>query len=120
MQDVGGRSMKEILIHVLIVLIFAISAEAQTGPSAKKPGALRVGIATVDITPEGPVYMRGFAARKKPSVGVYRNITATCVVFDNGATRLGFVAFDLCAIQEKQLDDLRAAAAHPAGEVHQA
>ena len=73
-------------------------------------GPLRVGIATADITPEGPVWMAGFAARKKPSEGVYKRISAQCVVLDNGVTRLGFVAVDLCKIYPPQLGDLRSAA----------
>lgn len=74
-------------------------------------GALRVGIATADITPEGSVWMAGFAARKKPSEGVYKPITASCAVFDNGVTRLAFMALDLCKIEETPyLMDLRAAA----------
>jgi hypothetical protein len=54
--------------------------------------------------------MAGFAARKEASKGVYKKLTATCVVFDNGVTRLAFVALDLCKILEKQLEELRAAA----------
>ena len=74
-------------------------------------GPLRVGIATADITPEGSVWMEGFAARKKPSEGVYKSLTASCVVFDNTVTRLALVALDLCKIgQTPQLVDLRAAA----------
>jgi hypothetical protein len=73
-------------------------------------GPLQVGIATADITPEGPVWMAGFAARTKPSEGVCKELKAQCVVFDNGVTRLAFVAFDLCKIFEPQLEDLRAAA----------
>jgi len=74
-------------------------------------GPLRVGIATADITPEGSVWMEGFAARKKPSEGVCKPLTSTCVVFDNTVTRLAFVALDLCQIpEEPQLVDLRAAA----------
>jgi hypothetical protein len=73
-------------------------------------GPLKVGIATADITPKGPVWMAGFAYRKKPSEGVYKGLAATCVVFDNGVTRLAFVAVDLCKIYERQLEDLRAAA----------
>ena len=74
------------------------------------PGPLKAGIATADITPEGTVWMAGFAARKKPSESVYKEIRATCVVFDNGPARLAFFAFDLCKIYERQLADLRAAA----------
>jgi len=73
-------------------------------------GPLKVGIASADITPEGPVWMAGFGARKEPSKGVYKNLTATCVVFDNSVTRVAFVAVDLCKILEPQLADLRAAA----------
>ena len=75
-----------------------------------KAGPLKVGIATSDITPKQPVWMAGFAARKKLSEGVYKELTATCVVFDNSVTRLAFVAFDLCKILTPQLEDLRAAA----------
>lgn len=73
-------------------------------------GPLKVGIASADITPEGTVWMAGFAARKEPSKGVYKNLTATCVVFDNGVTRLAIVALDLCKIMEPQLEDLRVVA----------
>ena len=103
-----SRSSKAFFLATAFVALASSLAFCQDKPATAGP--LKVGIATVDITPEGPVYMRGFAARKKPSVGVYRNLTATCVVFDNGATRLGFAVFDLCALQEKQLDDLRIAA----------
>jgi len=77
---------------------------------ATVPGPLKVGIASADITPECPVWMAGFAARKELSKGVYRDLTATCVVFDNGVTRLGLLALDLCKIYEQQLEDLRSAA----------
>ena len=81
-----------------------------SGLSDIKPGPLKAGIARADITPEGAVWMAGFAARKKPSEGVYKSLSATCVVLDNGVTRLGFLAVDLCKIYETQLADLRAAA----------
>ncbi|MHC4400100.1 MAG: hypothetical protein ACYTG0_10515 [Planctomycetota bacterium] len=74
------------------------------------PGPLKVGVASANITPEESVWMAGFAARKESSMGVYKDLTATCVVFDNGVTRLALVALDLCKILEKQLGDLRAAA----------
>ena len=71
---------------------------------------LRVGIATADITPEAPVWMRGFGGRKRPSEGVARPVLAQCVVFDNGQTRVAVVALDLCALSYRQLLRLRGAA----------
>jgi hypothetical protein len=90
-----------------VILCASINiAEAQ----ANQPGPLQVGIARADITPEGPVWMRGFAARKKASDGVHRNIQAQCMVFDNGHTRVALVALDLCALSYHQLRKLREAA----------
>jgi len=74
---------------------------------AADPGPLRVGLSTADITPEGPVVMRGFGARKRPSEGILRPIQAQCVVFDNGHTRVALMAFDLCAVSYSQLIRLR-------------
>jgi len=73
-------------------------------------GPLRVGIATADITLQGPVAMAGFGFRKKPSEGVVKPLTASCVLLDNTVTRVAMVAFDLCYIGQTQLADLRAAA----------
>jgi len=56
------------------------------------------------------VWLAGYEARTKRSVGVYKELKATCVVFDNGVTRLAFVALDVCLIYGRQFLDLRAAA----------
>mgnify|MGYP000901802575 CR=1 FL=1 len=88
---------------MLLLSLTPALTHAQAGP-------LKVGIATVDITPEGPVWMRGFAARDKPSDGVERNIIAQCIAFDNGHTRLAIVSLDICALNYRQLQRLRALA----------
>ncbi len=79
-------------------------------PDASEPGPLKVGLATVNITPEGPVYMAGFAARKDPSEGAYADIYASCAVFDNAVTRVGIMAIDVCKIGIPQMEKIRAAA----------
>ncbi len=69
---------------------------------------MMVGVATADITPEGPVYMMGFSGRdKEPSTGVYKPIEASCIVFDNGRTRLGIMALDVCKTGVPQLEKVR-------------
>ena len=105
------NSAARVALCATVWLACAGSGPAEAGLAAIKAGPLKVGIATADITPEGTVWMAGFAARKKPSEGIYKSLEATCVVFDNGATRLAFVAVDLCKIYEDQLADFRAAAA---------
>jgi hypothetical protein len=71
---------------------------------------LKVGVATVDITPTGPVFMHGYAGRKSPSTGVFKSLSASCVVFDNGQTRAGIMAVDVCYIGTQQLSGIREAA----------
>ncbi len=101
---------KSALIVSLLVLSMCLSINALYA-QADQPGPLRVGIASADITPEGPVWMRGFGGRNKPSEGTEKNIVAQCIVFDNEQTRVAFVAVDLCALNYRQLQQLRAAAA---------
>lgn len=71
---------------------------------------LKVGVATADITPTGSVWMHGYSARKSPSTGVFKNLSASCVVFDNGRTRAGIMAIDVCYIGTQQLAGIREAA----------
>mgnify|MGYP000907079886 CR=1 FL=1 len=90
----------------LICLVVSISYG-----QAADPPTMKVGVATVDITPEGPVYMMGFSGRDKdPSTGVYKPIEASCIVFDNGMTRVGIMALDVCKTGVEQLGKVRAAA----------
>jgi len=96
-------------VIVVLALVLCLSAGVCHAQPAE-PGPLKVGIATADITPEGPVWMAGFGARKKPSEGVYKNIEASCVVFDNGVTRVGLMAIDVCKIGVPQLEKVREAA----------
>ncbi|MBT3375071.1 MAG: hypothetical protein HN742_09305 [Lentisphaerae bacterium] len=99
-----------IRFFLLFVAAMGMHAQADAQLADVAPGPLRVGIATADITPREPVWMAGFAARKELSKGVYRPLTATCLLFDNGVTRIAFLAVDLCKIYETQLKDLREAA----------
>jgi hypothetical protein len=88
-------------------LAAAIVSVASVLPAAEP---LKVGVATVDITPTGPVFMHGYAARKSPSTGIFKNLSASCVVFDNGRTRAGIMAIDVCYIGTQQLAGIREAA----------
>lgn len=71
-----------------------VSAESRGQPSIWKAGA-----AAVDITPEGPVWMAGYAARKKPSEGVAQRLHAKALAFeDNLGARLVIVTLDLIGV----------------------
>src|SRR6266508_3884810 len=57
---------------------------------------LRVGMASVDITPPVGTPLGGYAARRgAPSTGVHDPITARALVLDDGAGPVAIVATDL-------------------------
>ena len=89
----------------------ALCLSVAAGYGQGEPGPLKVGIATTLITPEGPVWLGGFSSRKEPTKGeVYKDLVASCLVFDNGQTRVGLMAVDMINIHQQQLDDIRDAA----------
>jgi hypothetical protein len=60
---------------------------------------LRAGAARVDITPEGPIWMSGYASRNHPSTGVRQRLFARALAIDDGAgARLAIVSTDLVGI----------------------
>lgn len=90
-------------IALTLVVSVCYAQDAPAPEETSEPGPLQVGIARVDITPEQPVWMGGFAARDKVSEGSYRPIIAQCTVFDNTQTRVAFITVDLVKIYEKEL-----------------
>ncbi len=101
------RTLTAILTTGFLICLTLSICHGQIGEAP----TMKVGVATVDITPEGSVYMMGFSGRDKdPSTGVYKPIEASCIVFDNGTTRVGIMALDVCKTGVEQLGKVRAAA----------
>jgi len=69
------------------------------GPSAnwslEGEGLLQVGTARVDITPDMPVQLSGYEARKALSTGIHDRLYARAVAFDCGDEKLVLVSADL-------------------------
>src|SRR5687768_13089985 len=81
-------------------LLFAVADGRARAANTDKP-ALRwkAGAAAVDITPEGSVWMAGYAARKKPSEGVSQKLFAKALALDDGSGgRLVIVTLDLIGV----------------------
>jgi neutral/alkaline ceramidase-like enzyme len=65
----------------------------------------KAGAAAIDITPEGPVWMAGYASRDRPSEGVAQRIYAKALAIDDNANgRLVIVTLDLIGVP-RQLRD---------------
>jgi len=80
-----------VVVIVLISLLFTTSP-VQSGESRQ---ILRAGAAKIDITPEKPVKMSGYAARKGLSKDVHDPLSARVIIFVNKGKRLVLVSTDL-------------------------
>jgi hypothetical protein len=88
--------MKTCVSVVVSILVVALSSPA----SAEEAGqGLDVGIGTRDITPDSPIWLSGYAARKQPSERVDHALEATALAIrDPSGERVVIVAIDNCEL----------------------
>ncbi|MFZ2149500.1 MAG: neutral/alkaline non-lysosomal ceramidase N-terminal domain-containing protein [Sedimentisphaerales bacterium] len=123
MRKVFVFSLRGIIVIVTIftICLFPETSTVQSKESTsvlrmESPG-LRAGTAKVDITPQKPVNMAGYAARKGLSQGVHDPLSARVVVFEgtplrgnqNNAQRLVLVSSDLIGYYDGTADYIRKA-----------
>lgn len=71
----------------------------------------QAGAAKVDITPQGPTWMAGYAARTKPSQGVLAPIHAKALAIDDGRKgRVVFVTTDIIGFPKSVAEEIAIAA----------
>jgi neutral ceramidase len=85
---------KSLFLLIAVSYIF-FSVSGQTDKSSVKSGVLRAGIARIDITPDIPVMLYGYASRKTPSEGIHDHLYARAVVFENNGKKLVMVSSDI-------------------------
>lgn len=85
---------KSLFLLIAVFYIF-ISISGQTNKSSDKSEVLRAGIARIDITPDTPVMLYGYASRKTPSEGIHDHLYARAVAFENGGKKLVMVSTDI-------------------------
>lgn len=93
--------------HLLLAAVFCVSLSAtsvgQAQADAKaEPYPWKASHASIDITPQKPVWMAGYASRKSPSDGVRQAIFAKCIaVEDADGHRLAIVTLDLIGVTKE-------------------
>ena len=92
-------------VIVLISLLFTTSPVQ----SNQKKDILRAGTAKIDITPEKPVKMAGYAGRTDLSDGIHDPLSARVVIFENDGQRLVLVSTDLLGFYNETAEPLRKA-----------
>ncbi len=74
--------------HVWILSVLMLSGIVTFGQTQRSDGLIDIGVARVDITPDGPIRLTGFAARpKKESEGVIHRLSAKALAIGNDSQR---------------------------------
>ena len=93
-----------------IVLMVLLCAVPLNGAS------LKAGVARLEITPRGPIWMSGYASRTHPSEGVLTPLWAKALALESSAgARVVIVTADVVGIPRTVADEVAAAAARQYG-----
>lgn len=82
------------IISLVITVIIVMSFNSEK----KNEISLSCGAAKVNITPEAPTRMSGYAARKDPFSGIHDSLFATALVFSDGSKKAAIVTTDLIGL----------------------
>jgi neutral ceramidase len=85
---------KSFLIVAVFCAGFMLAATAGNAQQGRGD-VLRAGLARIEITPDIPVMLYGYASRKTPSEGVHDPLYARAVVFENNGKKIVLVSSDL-------------------------
>jgi len=84
--------------RLFLIPLIAMCAAAQ---------AWQAGVAKIDITPAGPIWMAGYAARAHPSEGVQQNLFVKALAIDDGRKgRVVIVSSDLIGLPRGVADEV--------------
>lgn len=101
---------------LLLCLLWPVRASLVAEESQNTSIEWRAGAASAVITPDGPLPMAGYAARKEPAEGTEQDLFAKALAIeDAGGNRVVFVTLDLIGV----LDRLRTAVAQQVQERYQ-
>jgi len=93
-------------ILVAVTVLFLASLNIRGEESAD---VLRAGVARIDITPDEPVTLSGYASRKDLSTGVHDPLSARVAAFESSGKRLVLVSTDLIGFYDGTAEDFRKA-----------
>jgi hypothetical protein len=100
--------MKSIKVLVLVSAVLVNCINFATGQG--KPvvtSQVQIGVSQVNITPEGPILMSGYEARKTPSIGVHDQLFASALYFKSQQTSLLLITADLIGYSRQFVDETR-------------
>ena len=100
--------MKSRKLFLLAVILPGLVPGLSKGQNSKHDNAfIRMGVSQVNITPEQPVIMSGYDARKTPSTGVHDSLFASALFFSGEQKKALLITADLIGFPTSFVDTVK-------------
>jgi len=99
--------MKRKLIFRALVILFGLIPGLLKGQKSTSEEFTRLGVSQVNITPEQPVMMSGYDARKTPSTGVHDSLFASALFFSGKQEKALVISADLIGFSSAIIDSIK-------------
>ena len=101
-------SVNRYIIFILALSVCSQLKASESPANSHQPADWRAGVARVVITPENPMWMAGYAARKRPSEGKLHDLWAKALVIEDAKGKQAvFISTDLVGIPKYISDNIR-------------
>ena len=98
---------KNLSLLILSVLFIFVCTDVQSQTLISQSRQLRAGFSKIDITPDFPVKLYGYASRTSYSEGVHDPLSARAVVFENNGNKFVLLSSDLGSYSREALEVIK-------------
>src|SRR5437762_6554986 len=100
--------MKSRKFFLLVMILPGLVPGLSKGQNSEHDNAfIRMGVSQVNITPERPVIMSGYDARKTPSTGVHDSLFASALFFSGEQRKALVITADLIGFPASFVDTVK-------------
>ncbi|PWT70158.1 MAG: hypothetical protein C5B59_21155 [Bacteroidetes bacterium] len=87
--------MKRKMFFGVIIILFGFMPELLIAQNSSRTNLVTLGVSQINITPDQPVIMSGYDARKTPSTGVHDSLWASALFFSSGQNKALLISADM-------------------------
>src|SRR5437867_13214452 len=100
--------MKDKVFFNLMLILFCLVSGSSIGQSlTNNKDLVKMGASQINITPDQPVLMSGYDARKTPSTGVHDSLLASALFFSDDRNKALLISADLMGFRTSFADSIR-------------
>jgi hypothetical protein len=99
------NSNKRFAVLIIMISFLPLFSFSQSGSIANT--TVRLGVSQINITPEVPITMSGYDARKTPFTGVHDDLYASALYFSSEENKALIITTDLIGFKTELADEIK-------------